>query len=133
MPLDKALYRMSGGKWSLLATAGLPPLSLITVGRKTGERRVVPLLYTQRGTDYIVAASNWGQTAHPAWSANLLATPDAVVNIKGREFAVRARLLDGAERDEVWHLIAETWPAYDDYARRASGREIRVFQLSPRG
>lgn len=131
VPMDRALYRISGGRWSLLATAGLPPLSLITIGRKSGQRRMVSLLYTRHGSGYIVTASNWGQQAHPAWSANLLATPEAEVNIKGRQFPVQARLVTGAERSELWSLIRETWPAYDTYAARAASREIRVFVLTP--
>jgi hypothetical protein len=46
---------------------------------------------------------------------------------------VRARQVVGEERDRLWRdVITQTWPAYDDYAERAEGREIRVFALSPR-
>lgn len=131
VPMDKALYRVSGGKWSLLATTGLTPLSLITIGRKSGQPRMVPLLYARHGKDFVVTASNWGQKSHPAWSANLLANPDATVNVKGEEIPVRARMVTGTERDEVWSVVTKTWPAYDSYAARAEGREIRVFLLTP--
>lgn len=132
VPVDRLLFRATGGKVSLLSATGIPPLSLITTGRKTGQPRMVSLLYARHGDDYVVTASNWGQPNHPAWSGNLLAQPDATVNIGGTEIPVRARLVTGTERAEVWRTVTAVWPAYDTYAARADNREIRVFLLTPR-
>lgn len=133
VPLDLALQRRTGGRLSLLKLAGMPSMLLITTGRRTGRTRETPLLYVPHGREYVVIGSNWGGPRHPAWSANLLAQPEAVVRIGTREVPVRARLVEGAEREQLWReVITPAWPAYDDYAARAGQRRLRVFVLSPR-
>jgi deazaflavin-dependent oxidoreductase (nitroreductase family) len=130
---DKALQRVTRGRASLSAAAGMPLLLLETVGRRSGERRVTPLAYaTQDPDSFLVTGSNWGQQRQPGWALNLLAAPDAVVSLHGRSFPVTARMLNGQERAAAWARLLEIWPAYDEYARRvssSSGREIMVFRL----
>jgi len=53
------------------------------------------------------------------------------VTVRGVRIPVRARLVDGAERDRLWGLLVAEWPAYQTYVRRAGGRNIRVFRLEP--
>ncbi len=130
VPVDRAVQRASGGRWSVIGKGVVPELLLTTTGRRSGLPRDVPLLYARDGDDYVVTASNWGQAHHPAWSGNLLATPTAAVTLEGERIPVTAELLEGAERERVWSLVTKVWPAYDTYAARA-GREIRVFRLSP--
>lgn len=133
VPLDLAVQRRTDGRISLLKLAGMPSMLLITTGRRTGATRETPLLYVPHGTQFLVVGSNWGGPNHPGWSANLLANPEATVRAGGRDVPVRARLVEGAERDELWRgPITENWPAYDEYARRAGDRRLRVFVLSPR-
>jgi deazaflavin-dependent oxidoreductase (nitroreductase family) len=132
-PLDRRLYRLTRGRWSVLGRHQLPALLITTTGRKSGLPRTQELLYTTDGDGYVVVGSNWGQAHHPAWSANLLAEPAARVTLGDREFGVRATLATGAERDRLWHLMQPAWPAYATYAQRAEGREIRVFRLAPTG
>jgi deazaflavin-dependent oxidoreductase (nitroreductase family) len=130
VPVDRAVQRASGGRWSVIGKGVVPELLLTTTGRRSGLPRDVPLLYARDGGDYVVTASNWGQAHHPAWSGNLLAMPTAAVTIEGERISVTAEMLEGAERERVWSLVTTVWPAYDTYAARA-GREIRVFRLSP--
>lgn len=134
VPLDRAIQRRTGGRFTVLGTQVLPQLLLTTSGRTSGLPRTVPLLYAERprggGSDYVVVASNWGQQHHPAWSANLIANPEATVQVRGRSIAVTARLTEGAEREELWASVVRIWPAYDTYADR-SGRTLRVFLLRP--
>ncbi|WP_211260793.1 nitroreductase family deazaflavin-dependent oxidoreductase [Amycolatopsis jejuensis] len=129
MPADRLLLRVSGGRVGVGATVGLRTLLLTTIGRTSGEPRQVPLLYVERSGGYVVIGSNWGGENHPAWTANLLACPDATVSVHGRTIPVRARLLEDPERKEMWDEVASYWPAYDRYAERAAHREIRVFLL----
>jgi deazaflavin-dependent oxidoreductase (nitroreductase family) len=129
-PLDRWLRRRTKGRWSLSGDRTTPALLLTTTGRKSGLPREQPLLYATDGGSYVVVGSNWGQAGHPAWSANLLADPAAVVDVDGTRVPVRASLCTGAERERMWALLAAVWPAYDSYDRRA-GRELRVFRLTP--
>jgi deazaflavin-dependent oxidoreductase (nitroreductase family) len=132
VPIDRWLQRRTGGRVTILGRSALPTLLLTTQGRKSGLPRTVPLIYAPDGDGFIVTASNWGQQKHPAWSGNLLAASGATVALSGgREVAVRAVLAEGAERDRVWPLVTEVWPAYDTYVERAGGRAIRVFVLLP--
>jgi deazaflavin-dependent oxidoreductase (nitroreductase family) len=132
-PLDRRLYRLTRGRWSVIGPHGLPSMLITTTGRKSGLPRTQPLLYATEGDDYIVTGSNWGQEHHPAWTANLLARPVARVTLGDREFDVRAALVTGAERDRLWRLLADIWPGYAAYAVRAESREIRIFRLTPEG
>jgi deazaflavin-dependent oxidoreductase (nitroreductase family) len=58
----------------------------------------------------LLAASNFGQEKHPAWSTNLLKNPDTLVTIRGQEIPVHARLLAGEEREHAWELFKAGGP-----------------------
>jgi len=130
-PLDRRLYRLTRGRWSVIGPHGLPSMLITTTGRQSGLPRTQTLLYATDGDGYVVIGSNWGQEHHPAWTANLLAHPAARVTLGDREFGVHATLITGAERDRLWQLAQPIWPGYDEYAKRAAGRQIRVFRLTP--
>lgn len=129
---DLALQRLTRGRVSLTAAAGMPLLLLETTGRRTGELRVTPLTYATQGAGFLVAGSNWGQEHQPGWALNLLAKPEAVVDLHGERIPVEAHVLRDAERADAWKLLLDVWPAYDAYVRRiheTSDREILVFRL----
>jgi deazaflavin-dependent oxidoreductase (nitroreductase family) len=131
VPLDLAMQRRSAGRLSLLCMAGLPSLLLTVTGHRSGLPRSVPLLYAPHGEELLVVGSNWGRRRHPAWSANLLAHPEAVAWVGGRQVRVRARLVGGDERERLWRTVLRAWPAYETYAEWADGRELRLFVLTP--
>ena len=129
VPFDCWLERTTGGRLSIAWP--LPRLQLTTIGRRTAGLHTTPLLYARSGSDWIVTASNWGQAHHPDWSANLIANPDATIDIRGERIDVHATLVSGADLKQLWDAVTEVWPAYETYGKRA-GREIRVFRLSTR-
>ena len=45
--------------------SGLPTLLLTCVGRKSGEKRTVPLVFLQRGQEMIIVGSLAGYDKHP--------------------------------------------------------------------
>jgi deazaflavin-dependent oxidoreductase (nitroreductase family) len=128
---DRFVSRISGGRHTLVGIV-VPTLILSHTGRRSGKRYETPLTYLPVGDRFVVVGSNWGRADHPAWSANLLAHPDATVLVDGRRTAVHARLASDDERRELWPLLVEMWPAYETYAVRASDRQIRVFVLDRR-
>ena len=128
---DRALGRLSNGRITGFGRPDIPQLLLTTTGRRSGQERVQPLLYATDGNAYVVIGSNWGKAHHPSWTANLLAHPDAMVTIRGRNTAVRARLADGGGRERLWRLLLDLWPAYELYVQRAGGRRLRIFRLEP--
>jgi deazaflavin-dependent oxidoreductase (nitroreductase family) len=128
--LDGVARRLSGGRWTF-SDAVLPVVVLTTTGARSGLPRTVPLASLVDGQDFIVVGSNFGRERHPAWSANLLAHPDARVSFRGEDFAVRAVLLSVGERDRVWPRLTAQWPLFDRYVE-TSGRDLRVFRLERR-
>jgi deazaflavin-dependent oxidoreductase (nitroreductase family) len=107
---------------------GVPTLLLSTTGRRSGEPRITPLIYGQRGDDYIVVASRGGSPTHPNWYRNLTETPEVTVQVRADRFSARARTASAEERPELWKLMASIWPAYDEYQTRTD-REIPVVVL----
>lgn len=126
--VDKSIQRITRGKVTLLAIAGLPSLVLTVKGRKTGEPRSTPLLCVPHDAGWLVVGSNWGHPKPPSWAANLRAADEARVLFDGHEHRVSVRVASGDERDRLWAVLLETWPNYALYARRTD-RELPVFVL----
>ena len=129
---DALLRRWSRGRIGLISVRGMTPLLLTTTGRTSGLPRTSALVCVVDGPDLIVAGSNFGQSHHPHWSANLITCATARVQIRGVAHAVDARLVtDTADHHRLWTLLAAACPTYDAYAARTR-RRIRIFRLQPR-
>lgn len=115
------IYRWSGGRIGS-SIMGLPVLLLTTKGRKTGLLRTKALMYIPRDEDFVVYASNLGESNHPAWWLNLEAYPQAIVEVKGTSYNVRAREAEGEEREQLWHEVTDQVPAYNQYQAQTSRR-----------
>jgi deazaflavin-dependent oxidoreductase (nitroreductase family) len=124
------VYRETGGArgyhWR-----GTTILLLTTTGRTSGESRTTPLIHRVDGDRWVVVASKGGAPDHPAWYRNLLADPEATIEVEADEVPVVATTAEGEERDRLWASMTEAWPAYDDY-RRKTEREIPVVVLTRR-
>ena len=127
-PLDRALFRASGGRLKLSAPM-IPSLMLFSTGAKTGLRRETPLMcFPQDDGSWYIGGSNFGLEKHPAWSANLITNPQAEVHYRRELYPVTARLLTQPEADAKWPDLEQQWPHYRDYEKTAQ-RDIRVFHL----
>ena len=123
------VYRATGGK--LFGRMGKSPILLLnTVGRKSGKKRTSPLLYVMDGEDFVIIASKGGASAHPAWYLNLMANPEATVEIEDREVRVRAEEADSEEKSRLWQKMVEMYPAYNAYQEKTE-REIPLLVLRP--
>ena len=76
-------------------------LLLTTTGARSGEPRTAVLGYGRHGDSYVVIASNNGAPKAPAWYHNLLAHPEATVEVGPDKFEVRATTAKPDERDEL--------------------------------
>ncbi len=127
-PLDRALFRISKGRLKLSAPM-IPSLMLFSTGAKSGLRRESPLMCFPRDDgSWFIAGSNWGMDRHPAWSANLMANPQAEIHHRRELIPVTARLLDATETEVTWPELEKQWPHYRDYEKTAK-RDIRIFRL----
>lgn len=107
---------------------GTSILILTTTGRRSGEPRSTPLIYGRSGEDYLVVASKGGADDAPAWFENLLAQPEAHVQVRADRFTARARIATPEEKPELWRTMVGEWPDYDVYQTRTE-REIPVVVL----
>lgn len=110
---------------------GAPLLLLHTVGAKTGLERVHPMMYQSVGDGFAVFASKAGADTNPAWFHNLLAHPEATIEVGTRTMEVTARVLDDATREPVWQEQKRRYPGFADYETKTS-RVIPVVVLGPR-
>ncbi len=125
------VYRASGGKVGYSAGA-IKNLLLTTTGRKSGERRTVPLAYFPDGETFVVVASNGGADRDPAWWLNLRSNPSAEVQIGDRNIAVTARLASDAEHARLWPELKRVNPFYAGY-EQITDRAIPVVVLAAQG
>ena len=128
--LHAAAYRGSRGRIGGKMPQGAPIGLVESVGRRSGKRRVHPLIVEREGDSFVIVASKGGVDRHPAWYLNLKANPETTVNWRGESHRVRAREAEGAERERLWGKMAETYPPYDSYQRRTE-RRIPVVVLEP--
>jgi deazaflavin-dependent oxidoreductase (nitroreductase family) len=110
---------------------GTTILLLTTKGRNSGEERTTPLIHRTDGDRWIVVASKGGAPEDPDWYKNMQADPDATIQVKGDVIPVVMSTAEGEERERLWKLMVEVWPAYDDY-QASTDREIPVVILTRR-
>jgi deazaflavin-dependent oxidoreductase (nitroreductase family) len=129
----RALYSITGGRRGLrLPTAerwGM--LRLRTVGRRTGVERVAILGYIEDGPNLVTKAMNGWADPEPAWWLNLLAHPDATVDLADGSRPVHGRAATGDEQARLWARWAGYNSQLDAYAAGRS-RQTQVVILEPR-
>ena len=130
--VHRFLYRLLGPRvlWTPASKRRWGAMHLTTVGRRSGDRRGVILGYIEDGSMPVVLAMNGWDEGLPAWWLNLEAHPDAVIRLKGEpERPVRARSVDGAERDRLWRRWAEVDDGVDAYAAsRSADTPVVIFE-----
>lgn len=94
---------------------GVPTLLLTTIGRRSGEPLLLPLIYGTDGGRYLLVASKGGAPEHPHWYKNLVANPEVAVQVGADKFAARARTASEDEKPPLWETMAKLWPAYNEY------------------
>jgi deazaflavin-dependent oxidoreductase (nitroreductase family) len=122
-----------GHMWDSTVVGGpgpVPTLLLTTTGRKSGEKRIMPLIYGKVPDGYVVVASKGGAPDHPDWYKNLEANPDVEVQVANEKFRGRAETVTGARREELWNLMVPIWPPYTEYQTKTQ-RQIPVVLLKP--
>ena len=121
--------RAHGGRATSGPFAGRELLILTTDGAKTGKHSENPLAFSEDGDRYVVVASKGGAPSNPAWYHNLLANPEAGVEVRGDSFRVRAApLTEGDEYERLYKNHADRFPTFWDYRQKTS-RKIPVVVL----
>ena len=127
--LHVVLYRLTGGRIGRRLVNN-DMLLLTTRGVVTGREHTVPLLYLRDGETLVVIASWGGRPTHPQWFTNLMAHPEATVQVQSERWPVRARAATPEEREEWWPRVLATYQGYRVYQSH-TGRVIPVVFLDP--
>jgi deazaflavin-dependent oxidoreductase (nitroreductase family) len=127
-------FRASGGTVGGMFS-GTPLILITTEGRHSHRPRTNPVTHLRDGGRYLIFGSNLGRPAHPGWYHNLLASPQATIEIGTggghvRTLSARAAVLHGTERDQLYQRQSAASPAFRDYQKRTS-RTIPVVALYP--
>jgi deazaflavin-dependent oxidoreductase (nitroreductase family) len=109
---------------------GAPLLLLHTVGARTGQQRVNPMMYLPVPDGYAVFASKGGAPANPDWYHNVLAHPRVTAEIGAATVELEARVAEGEEREQIWSAQKAAYPGFADYERTTT-RQIPVIVLKP--
>jgi deazaflavin-dependent oxidoreductase (nitroreductase family) len=107
---------------------GVPTLLLTTTGRKSGEPRMLPLIYGKHGDDVVIIASKGGHADHPSWYVNLDANSAVEVQVAADKFSATAITVTDERRQGMWDALAEIWPPYIEYQEKTD-RQIPVVLL----
>jgi deazaflavin-dependent oxidoreductase (nitroreductase family) len=122
-------FRANGGKVGG-PFEGAPLLLLHTVGAKTGQQRVNPMMYQTVPDGYAVFASKGGAPDNPDWYHNLRAHPQVSAEIGTDTVELKARVAEGAEREKIWEAQKAAYPGFAEYEQKTS-RQIPVVILEP--
>jgi deazaflavin-dependent oxidoreductase (nitroreductase family) len=110
---------------------GAPLLLLHTVGARSGQPRINPIMYLRDGERYLVFASKGGADTNPDWYYNLKAHPDTQIEVGDATIEVHAGEILGTERNVLFERQAALYPGFADYQRQTT-RVIPVVALVKR-
>ena len=127
-------FRTNGGKVGGFFE-GATLLLLHSTGAKTGREHVNPCDYLPDGDRFIVFATKSGAPTNPDWYYNLLANPQATVEVGTETIRVRAHeIRDEDERRELYARQVERRPGFAEYPKKTSRRiPILALERAPRG
>ena len=120
-------FRANGGKVGG-RFAGRPVVLVTATGAKSGRRLTLPLVYLQEGDRRFIFASKAGSPRNPDWYHNLVANPNVTVEIGTETYEATAKVITGAERDQLYAKQVEAAPNFGEYQEKTT-RVIPVIEL----
>jgi deazaflavin-dependent oxidoreductase (nitroreductase family) len=131
--MDGILLRRTEDRFSVSEIlAGIPIVTIITTGARTGQRRETSLLGVPVEDDLAVIGTQFGQPGTPGWYYNLRAQPMMELAYRATVVPARAREAEGEEWSAIWARARQIYGGYDAYARRINDRRIHIMVLSER-
>ena len=110
------IFRLSGGRiGNQLGTVRI--LVLTTIGKRSGQKRSVPLAAVTYGKEFIVVASFGGSPKNPSWFLNLKHNPSVIIQVGTKVYKANTLIVEiGHERYEVlWKLALKTFNGFSTY------------------
>ena len=110
--------RRSGPSWTATTTGSAQPSACPptpTTGRRSGRPHRIEIWYAGAGTTLYLLA---GGGRRSDWVQNLVANPDASIEVDNQVVAVRAREATGEERDRLWNEHVAQLPEFGEYPKK---------------
>ena len=127
----RVVLKLTGGRYPK-TLAGMKPVELHVIGRKSGKRYstllTAPVVEANR---LVLVASKGGHSDHPDWYKNLVANPDVEITLDDRTRPMRARTATPAETAELWPVVVKVNKGYAGYQRNTD-RDIPLVICEPR-
>lgn len=121
-------FRTNEGKVAIFP--GLSMVVLHTIGRKSGNTFLVPLVMTvKKDSEMMLFGSFAGATDDPAWAHNLREYPEIDVEVGTEKFATRIEELPAEEAKKACKVTASNNKTFAGYMKSAAPRDIPVFRI----
>jgi deazaflavin-dependent oxidoreductase (nitroreductase family) len=104
---------------------------LTTTGRKSGQPHTVQLGAVREGDGWVVTGSNGGADVNPNWWLNMVANPNATLQVNDEVIKGRMQeITDPADYDRIWSAVVATSKRYANYPKKTS-RKIPLGLINP--
>jgi deazaflavin-dependent oxidoreductase (nitroreductase family) len=130
--MDKAILRLTKGKYTGSEILGWNIIQLTTMGAKSNQPRTMPLMAMFDNKKIALVASSFGRQHNQGWYYNLKAHPECEVEFHGERAKYIARETTGEEYNRYWQMAVSFYAGYEKYKLRAPHRHIPVMVLEPK-
>jgi deazaflavin-dependent oxidoreductase (nitroreductase family) len=126
-PVQRWIFRTTGGRFFSNVGLGREVLLLTTKGRRTGKDRTVPVFYLRNGEAIVICNVKPEFERTNPWVINLRSDSIAQIQI-GSEIAwYHAREATDNEIYSLWTQLLKLWPAYQAHFERGGRRTVFVL------
>lgn len=122
---------LAAGDTAAASINGMSVVVLTMRAKAPGKVRKVPLMRVEHDGKYAAFASLGGAPKNPQWYYNVTRDPEIDLMDGTETTPMRARQLEGEERQQWWDRGVAAYPPYEEYQTKTT-REIPVFVLEPR-
>lgn len=123
-----AEFRANQGRVSMFAD--YPMVILHTIGAKSGNKLLVPLVLTINDAgEWLLFGSYAGAPKNPSWVYNLRAHPEIDVEYQNITFKAQIVELDESAANDKVSIQAQISEQFAEYVSSAAPRRIPVFRI----
>lgn len=130
-PVQRWIFRTTGGRLFSNVGSGRDVLLLTTKGRRTGKGRTIPVFYLRDGEAIVICNVKPEFERTNPWIINVRNHPIAQLQIGSDIALYHAREATLDEIDHLWPALVNLWPAYQTHFERGGRRTVFVLERPP--
>lgn len=127
-PIQRWVYRVTGGRVLTNLGGARNVLLLTTTGRRTGKARTTPVFYLRDGDVIVICNVRPEAEKTNPWVLNLRHHPLVRAQIGRNTATYYAREATTEDRDRFWPRLVEVWPAFQVHYARGGRRSIFLLE-----